>query len=347
MSTVTNSVDLSIKLLIKAITNVECLGIDKEKIKKNHYFEHILHRSKTRCFIALIPIIGNIMLASYDIYKNCKKGKEELVTYHLGGRGVLSADLKKEHKGLTEDYFYEGIPVKIKREHYADEETIFVYKDELKAYLDLWMEEVKTGKSDMTFQDYLSEQFNSDPTLVDKIYNNRVRYFSNHDLAQTKVHNIQGQCCQIGLDSNDDELKRMVAGSAGVEYIFVIIGEANLFVAKEVNQEDLNNIPIVNSMYAARKAKTHLGRVQHSSFTRGGNVLSAGSLLLAEDGSIESISDGSGHYHPQAKEMAICIQYLLNQGFDLSKTQITNTNQACSALEWYKTEGEALIDQAP
>jgi hypothetical protein len=65
ISTVTNLVDLFIK-------NLSCIHAKVEDCKKagvegNHYYQHLIDKTACRCVILLIPILGNIVIALWDL----------------------------------------------------------------------------------------------------------------------------------------------------------------------------------------------------------------------------------------------------------------------------------------
>lgn len=57
---------------------IKCVVIPykgKANISNHHYFNHIDQKSFTRCFILLVPAVGNIIIAIID-YKNSKKNND-------------------------------------------------------------------------------------------------------------------------------------------------------------------------------------------------------------------------------------------------------------------------------
>ncbi|KAG8746686.1 hypothetical protein FRC10_003990 [Ceratobasidium sp. 414] len=80
------------------------------------------------------------------------------------------------------------------------------------------------------------------------------------------------------------------------------------------------------------------GTFQHSSFTAGGLISSAG-LITVKSGRIHKLSPLSGHYRTPAQDaqhFRLFLDDLSKQGADLSKVQATKTEMTLWGLEHYK-----------
>lgn len=70
VSSITNLVDLFQKCVV--LPFIECVVlpfIDNATITSNHYYKHINEKSFVRCFLLVIPVIGNLIVGIYDLYK--------------------------------------------------------------------------------------------------------------------------------------------------------------------------------------------------------------------------------------------------------------------------------------
>ncbi|MCB1136780.1 MAG: hypothetical protein KDK78_10965, partial [Chlamydiia bacterium] len=75
-------------------------------------------------------------------------------------------------------------------------------------------------------------------------------------------------------------------------------------------------------LYAAAHSESERGLMHHSSFFAGGDVLSAGELVV-EQGVLKSLSNRSGHYRPDWKDpMLAVLDHLHNKGVDLSAVRL-------------------------
>jgi len=198
-------------------------------------------------------------------------------------------------------YFHEGIPVKTKTGE------IFIYGSVLKPHVEKWIKETESGRTQLTFQDYLSGQFDTDQELKDSIIKQQVRYFDDTDREKTQISIENGKLMQIGLDNDTSGLKPLPTGS----YAFVVA----------TVDDGLGKIE--RKFFATPKIKTEAGKIQHSSFMRGGNVLAAGMLDINEHNQVIGIRNQSGHYKPTGKELAQLVKHLIEAGFDTSKLFVT------------------------
>ncbi len=69
ISTVTNLIDI----VAKCVLNCFCRS---ESIQKNHCFSHVNDKSCLRCFILLIPILGNIIVGVFDHHSSRAESKK-------------------------------------------------------------------------------------------------------------------------------------------------------------------------------------------------------------------------------------------------------------------------------
>lgn len=215
--------------------------------------------------------------------------------FHLGGTLLGSFDPNNTHKQMDKGYFYERIPIK------TSQGEIFLYGKTLKPYVKKWMKASKSGAFKGTFQEFMEKHPDLNTLAAAK-----VRYLSPKEQKQTAVSIVNGQLCQAGLDSTDKQSKPLPNG----KYAFVI---AN------VPDENGHSKP---QLFAALKGDTSTGKVQHSSFARGGNVISAGTFEVGAGGKIARISNFSGHYRPTKKELFLCLDYLGKNGYDLQECYV-------------------------
>lgn len=85
VSSITNLVDLFQKCVVLPF-------MDKEAILASHYYEHINEKSFARCFLLIIPVIGNIIIGIYDFSK--KKDDGDAVNDQIKGPvGIHKIDI--------------------------------------------------------------------------------------------------------------------------------------------------------------------------------------------------------------------------------------------------------------
>lgn len=209
--------------------------------------------------------------------------RKEHEIYHLGGTKVGSFDFENSGKGMNKEYFYERIPIK------SPNGEIFLYGKTLKPYVKKWMNETKNGRFTGTFQEYMEKHVDFDALSGDK-----VRYLSQEERNQTEISIQGGSLCQLGLDSTNTQRKALPEG----KYAYVIM-----------QTMDANGNPEVK-LYASPKENTSKGKLQHSSFARGGNVISAGMIEISSAGKLSGIANFSGHYRPSTKELLACLSFL-------------------------------------
>lgn len=154
--------------------------------------------------------------------------------------------------------------------------------------------------SGKTFNEFVNDKMESSPEFKDVIETNRVRYFNDTERMQSAITFESGKPVQIGLDSKDSTKAGLKAGT----YAFAL-GKDKLFMSP--------------------KMSTDKGRIQHSSFLRGGKVKSTGMIVVGDDGKISSIRNQSGHYQPRKKEMAAITNHFKSNipAEDFDKIQIS------------------------
>ncbi|XP_057965563.1 IQ domain-containing protein IQM3-like [Malania oleifera] len=76
-------------------------------------------------------------------------------------------------------------------------------------------------------------------------------------------------------------------------------------------------------LYAGEKKK---GRFHHSSFLAGGATLAAG-RLVADEGTLKSISPYSGHYRPTEDSLGSFVSFLEENGVNMDEVQILTANE--------------------
>lgn len=220
------------------------------------------------------------------------KGKEIL---HLGGTKLGSLDFQNTGKAMDKGYFYERVPVK------TPNGEIFLYGKTLKPYVKKWMKETRNGTFTGTFQQFMEKS----PDL-NALAAEQVRYLSDAERDQTEVSIQCGYLCQSGLDSSNTLKKPLPEGT----YAYVMV--------QSIDQQGNPQV----KLYAALKGMTSKGKIQHSSFARGGSVISAGILEVSSLGKIASISNFSGHYRPTKKELLACLTFLKDNKYDLQQCYV-------------------------
>lgn len=149
----------------------------------------------------------------------------------------------------------------------------------------------ETGKEwantfpEISFNDFFRLKIQQDEEFAEVIHKEKVRYFNDDERQQTEVHFKKGKLWQRGLDSGEHELTLVPEGV----YAFVL-GEEKL--------------------YLTPKIVTMKGKIQHSSFFRGGPVLSAGKISIGVEGDLLWMSNDSGHYRPEELEVVQLLNFI-------------------------------------
>ncbi|MCJ1384350.1 hypothetical protein MMC17_007466 [Xylographa soralifera] len=86
-----------------------------------------------------------------------------------------------------------------------------------------------------------------------------------------------------------------------------------------------------HQLYVSLKAP---GTFQHSSFLHGSRILAAG-LLTVSDGQLRSLSPLSGHYRPTSTAFRHFINWLKDQGVDMSKVHLSKSYAVLVGLETF------------
>lgn len=77
-----------------------------------------------------------------------------------------------------------------------------------------------------------------------------------------------------------------------------------------------------HEFYIGNKIEMTFGKIQHSSFTRGGPVKSAGWIKFDQQGNVIEIANFSGHYRPAAEQVMNILQFLYAKSVNLSQLSI-------------------------
>ncbi len=178
---------------------------------------------------------------------------------------------------LIERYWPETFPL-----HYRGKE-VHLYINAYSNLFELWRNDPHAPPE---FEKYLLKQIeNMTPTQVDWLERHFVTYFSIDECAQFETKFTPQQTFVGGQPVEDGE------------YLCTLVGFRN-----EYNE-------IEKKWYMHPKVR---GVIQHSSFSRGGPVISA-HLGAIRDGKLVRVLMYSGHYHPQKKEKEQVINYLTEQ----------------------------------
>lgn len=205
------------------------------------------------------------------------QGEEEAML--LGSLEWAKEAVEGGKEMFYERYFYEGISLK-------DEAG-----DELHIYgpiLEQTGHEWATTAPGICFTDFVQAKQGWNPEFAKTIDGQNVRYFIDEERDQTQVHWVNGTLCQIGLDSQQGEITQVPEGV----YAYVLGNE---------------------HLYITPKIVTQKGKIQHSSFLRGGPVHSAGKIKVGTNGCIEWLSNDSGHYRPTDTEVAEVLRFIQKQ----------------------------------
>lgn len=201
---------------------------------------------------------------------------EEEKEMHLGSLIWAKEAVKNGKEMYYDRYFYEGIALKDEK---GDE--LHVYGPILEETGQEWADTAP----DISFSDFVQAKQGWDTSFSKLIDGKNVRYFSDEEREQTQIHWVDGALWQIGLDSGQEEISQVPEGV----YAFAL-GEEQLYITPKI--------------------MTEKGRIQHSSFFRGGPVRSAGKIQVGEDGRIVWLSNDSGHYRPEDPEVAEALNFI-------------------------------------
>jgi hypothetical protein len=238
--------------------------------------------------------ISRAALKTANLFRPNRSDHEPEI-YHLGGMKTISFDSSGNLTSLHPTYFYEKISIR------TPNGEVFLYRDTLKPLVDKWIHDSKNGIFTGTFQEYI--ELNLDLTALDQL---KVRYFSDEDRMKTRVRIHSRSLEQIGLDQLGTEMKVLPEG----EYAFVL--------SQSIDDQGVTS----KNLYAAIKGGTGAGKVQHSSFTRGGNVISSGLFSIGPNGTIEMVENYSGHYRPKKEELLAILTFLKEQGYDIAQCNV-------------------------
>lgn len=234
----------------------------------------------------------------------------------VGAIKVKSFDPTGAHRPLDGEYWAERVILKI------NDSEVCVYGPKLVPYISMWKDQLGQEDSEESFQEFMAKRAEVDDKVGNLLTNSSVRLFDDKEREQTLAHFDEGQVTQVGLDSENENAKEFKEG----EYAFVL-----------ADQIDHENVEIVTRLYATPKIETEKGKIQHSSFMRGGNVISAGILTVDNNGNITKIRNQSGHYKPTDKELALIVDYLQKSGYNISKFYIT-----CYKSQFYRKAQNTL-----
>lgn len=178
-----------------------------------------------------------------------------------------------------ERYFYEGVSLQ-------DEtgKELHIYGPVLEQTGQEWADTMPG----VSFTDYVQAKHESNADFARTIDKEAVRYFSDEERDQTQVHWINGALWQVGLDTGREEIAQVPEGV----YAFALGND---------------------QLYITPKIVTKKGKIQHSSFLRGGPVRSAGKLQVGPDGYIVWLSNDSGHYRPEEPEVNEVLSFAESQ----------------------------------
>ncbi|MBA3237875.1 MAG: hypothetical protein H0T62_05930 [Parachlamydiaceae bacterium] len=240
-----------------------------------------------KSFIVAFVFLGTTVLLGEEWKKevlNC--GDQVCFVLNGANESILVGSLmwaneavKDGKEMLYERYFYEGISL-------TNETGVeqHIYGPVLEQTGQEWADTMKT----LSFNEYVQEKQELDVEFATKMSKENVRYFNDEEREQTQVHWVDGALWQIGLDSEKTEISQVPEGV----YAFVLGNE---------------------QLYITPKIITKKGKIQHSSFLRGGPVRSAGKLQVGADGNIVWLSNDSGHYRPEDAEMAGVLNFVKEQ----------------------------------
>lgn len=175
---------------------------------------------------------------------------------------------------LIERYWPETFPLQYKGKE------VHLYINAYSHIFELWRQDPQASPQ---FEQYLSKQIDTlTPAQIDWLERHFVTYFSLEECAEFETMFTPEQTLVGGQPIEDGE------------YLCTLVAYRN------------ENGDVEKKWYMHPKVK---GVIQHSSFSRGGPVMSA-HLGTIRDRKLVRVIMYSGHYHPQEKEKEHVIQYL-------------------------------------
>lgn len=260
--------------------------------KKNSWIQMLISTIKN-CFIPSrigkeIHFIGAVGIPNQS-WRG--EGGKELYTERYGFERIAILKRDREGRPIAEDGTLVSNGGKSAEMHFYAKTLTSTYQE--------WKQKLKQrelSEKEKRFDIYVDSKMQIDPLFRAEIEKENVRFFHENELNQTKaVVTKENGIQQIGLDNEDQTLKPLKRGT----YAFVM-----------GRQGDKTPHPDDYALFLAVKENTDKGKIQHSSFLRGGKVVSAGIIEVNDQGKIEAIVQYSGHYLPTHQEMSIVIDYL-------------------------------------
>jgi hypothetical protein len=197
----------------------------------------------------------------------------------LGSLAWAKESVEGGKEMFYERYFYEGVSLEDK-----EGKELHIYGPVLEETGQEWADTMPS----VSFSDFVQVKQESNEEFAREIDKQNVRYFTDEERDHTRVHWVNGALWQIGLDSNREEIAQVPEAA----YAFVL-GSDHLYIAPKI--------------------VTKKGKIQHSSFLRGGPVRSAGMLKVGPDGYVEWVSNDSGHYRPDTIEVNEALRFVESQ----------------------------------
>jgi hypothetical protein len=200
--------------------------------------------------------------------------------------------------------------------YWTEQESVGTSKLRLHFYPSkAWKAEWESGKIEkISYKEFVLQKIRTRGVRLEK---QNVIYFSDEDLRQYRTK------AQAGL------LYRRRTTLKAKNYIFILSSN--------------------NRLYVGTKKQTLFGRVQHSSFSGGTCVKSAGWMRFNVEGKLVEIANFSGHYRPKAVQVFNIIRHLQRENVDLRNVQLayspTGSPENFSKLsirEWLESQGAQL-----
>jgi len=142
--------------------------IDKATIASNHYYKHIDEKSFVRCFLLVIPIIGNMIIGIYDFSKKTQVGSrlqdkslEEIFKMDRANMDKLCESFKV----TTRDEYIKCMLISaLKAEKFFNQDVDQVFHDMIKHFQDY-----KGALQPFVHEDIKAGRDNQDNTLLHEI----------------------------------------------------------------------------------------------------------------------------------------------------------------------------------
>ena len=158
------------------------------------------------------------------------------------------------------------------------------------------------------------------------LQNTKIHFFSDEEENDVAVRIEPAGDKLVARYMSSGQLLRPTANCEPYLYIFDL--QSNLYVVDESFDDG------------------KYGRIKHTALSSGRPVLTAGSIFIGDNGSIQAINFDSGHYHPQMPAAAFIHRWMENQGLDTSAVRFMGHERwkstDCNKLDWAAVDIEGF-----